>query len=31
MPANTLTVRLLAVDGRGERPLGKYTFVHTPG
>jgi hypothetical protein len=30
MPAHTRTVRLLAVDEQGERPLGDYTFNHTP-
>lgn len=30
MPATTLRVRLLAVDARGERTLGDYTFNHTP-
>ena len=29
-PAHTLCVRLLAVDESGERPLGEYTFAHTP-
>lgn len=31
MPANTLHVRLLAVEAAGERTLGEYTFAHTPG
>jgi hypothetical protein len=31
MPAHTFRVRLLAVDESGERPLGDYTFEHTPG
>jgi hypothetical protein len=31
LPANTLRVQLLAVDEVGERPLGEYTFAHTPG
>ncbi|HEX6317378.1 MAG TPA: zf-HC2 domain-containing protein [Burkholderiales bacterium] len=31
LPANTLRVRLVAVDEAGERPLGEYTFAHTPG
>ena len=31
LPANTLRVQLLAVDEAGERPLGEYTFAHTPG
>lgn len=30
-PAHTDTVRLIAVDEAGERPLGDYMFVHTPG
>ncbi len=30
LPAHTLRVRLVAVDDSGERPLGEYTFVHTP-
>ena len=29
--AHTSCVRLLAVDESGERPLGEYTFAHTPG
>lgn len=31
MPAHTLRIRLVAVDEAGDRPLGDYTFVHTPG
>lgn len=31
LPAHTFRVRLVAVDEQGERPLGEYTFVHTPG
>jgi len=31
MPAHTLRVRLVAVDASGDRPLGDYTFAHTPG
>jgi anti-sigma factor RsiW len=31
MPANTLHVRLVAVEEAGERVLGEYTFAHTPG
>lgn len=30
-PAHTDIVRLIAVDETGERALGDYTFVHTPG
>jgi hypothetical protein len=30
-PAFSLRLRLLAVDDHGERPLGDYTFNHTPG
>lgn len=30
MPAHTVHVRLVAVDGGAERLLGEYTFVHTP-
>lgn len=30
LPAATFRVRLLAVDERGERTLGDYTFNHTP-
>jgi hypothetical protein len=30
MPAHTFRVRLVAVDEEGERPLGEYTFAHTP-
>lgn len=29
-PAHTLRVRLVAVDEAGERPLGEYTFAHSP-
>lgn len=29
-PAHTERVRLLAVEGDGERLLGEYSFVHTP-
>lgn len=31
LPATTLRLRLLAVDGHGERALGEYTFDHTSG
>jgi len=31
MPAHTWRVQLLAVDKRGERALGEYTFEHSPG
>ncbi|MFO1314898.1 MAG: zf-HC2 domain-containing protein [Burkholderiales bacterium] len=31
LPAHTFRVRLIAVDGVDERPLGEYTFAHTPG
>jgi hypothetical protein len=31
LPAHTFRVRLVAVDAQGERPLGEYTFAHTPG
>jgi hypothetical protein len=31
MPAHTLRVRLVAIDAAGERPLGEYTFAHSPG
>ncbi|TAK52401.1 MAG: hypothetical protein EPO27_01360 [Betaproteobacteria bacterium] len=31
MPAHTRRVQLLAVEAAGERPLGEYTFAHTPG
>jgi hypothetical protein len=31
MPAHTWRVQLLAVEAAGERPLGEYTFAHTPG
>jgi anti-sigma factor RsiW len=30
MPANTLRVRLVAVEAAGERVIGEYTFAHTP-
>jgi hypothetical protein len=30
MPAHTFRVQLVAVDEEGERPLGEYTFAHTP-
>ena len=30
MPAHTFRVQLVAVDEGGERPLGEYTFAHTP-
>ncbi|BAU49398.1 hypothetical protein SVA_2850 [Sulfurifustis variabilis] len=30
LPATTLRMRLLAVEGNGERALGEYTFHHTP-
>lgn len=30
LPQTILRVRLLAVDDKGERPLGEYTFNHTP-
>lgn len=31
LPAHTFMIRLVAVDDAGERPLGEYTFSHTPG
>jgi hypothetical protein len=31
MPSHTMQLRLVAVDGAEERPLGEYTFRHTPG
>jgi hypothetical protein len=31
LPAHTMRVRLVAVDGKGEREIGEYTFAHTPG
>ncbi len=31
MPAHTGRVRLVAIDEVGERTLGEYTFIHTPG
>jgi anti-sigma factor RsiW len=30
LPALTFRLRLVAVDGAGERPLGEYTFLHSP-
>jgi hypothetical protein len=30
LPAHMFRVRLVAMDERGERPLGEYTFAHTP-
>jgi len=30
LPTTTLRVRLCAVDNHGERPLGDYTFNHSP-
>jgi hypothetical protein len=30
MPANTLRVRLVAVEEAGERVIGEYTFAHMP-
>jgi hypothetical protein len=30
LPAHSFRVRLVAVDERGDRPLGEYTFVHAP-
>ena len=30
LPAHTAMFRLLAVDEAGERPIGDYTFIHTP-
>jgi hypothetical protein len=30
LPAHSFCVRLVAVDERGDRPLGEYTFVHAP-
>ena len=29
-PAHTLRIQLVAVEESGERPLGEYTFAHTP-
>jgi hypothetical protein len=29
-PAHTFRVRLVSVDDADERPLGEYTFLHTP-
>jgi hypothetical protein len=31
LPAHTFRIRLVAMDESGERPLGEYTFAHTPG
>ena len=31
LPAHTDVVRLITVDDSGERPLGDYTFMHSPG
>jgi hypothetical protein len=31
LPSVTLRMRLLAVDDKGERTVGEYTFHHTPG
>jgi len=31
MPAHTARVRLISVEDAGEREIGHYTFVHTPG
>ena len=30
MPAHTATIHLLAVDETGARPIGHFTFNHTP-
>jgi anti-sigma factor RsiW len=30
LPAHLLRVRLVAVSASGDRPLGEYTFAHTP-
>jgi hypothetical protein len=30
LPAHTFRLRLVAVDEAGDRPLGEYTFAHTP-
>jgi anti-sigma factor RsiW len=30
MPAHTFRIRLVAVDSTGDRPLGDFTFAHTP-
>jgi hypothetical protein len=30
MPAFTMRMRLIAVGERGERPVGEYTFHHSP-
>jgi hypothetical protein len=31
LPAHTQLVRLVAMEDAGERMIGEYTFVHTPG
>ena len=31
LPAHTARMRLFAVGAGGKKPLGEYTFVHTPG
>jgi len=31
LPAHTARMRLFAVGAGGRKPLGEYTFVHTPG
>jgi hypothetical protein len=31
MPAHTFRMRLVAVGAHGAKPLGDYTFIHTPG
>jgi hypothetical protein len=31
MPAFTMRMRLIAVSGSGEAPIGEYTFNHAPG
>jgi hypothetical protein len=31
MPKHTMRVRLVAVEEKGERVVGEYTFAHTPG
>lgn len=31
MPAHVLNVQLIAMGPAGEKPLGEYRFVHTPG
>lgn len=30
VPAHTIRIQLVAVDESGDRPLGEYTFAHTP-